>query len=302
MLGFFNIKSMAMELIDGKKIAQQIKEELTQEVAKMMEDGQKQPHLVAVIVGNDGASQTYVNSKVKACEKIGFKSSMIELPENTTEAELLAKVEELNNNEDIDGYIVQLPLPSHINEDNIIEAVDPKKDVDGFHPVNFGRMSIGLPAFHPATPAGIVELIKRYGIETSGKHCVVLGRSNIVGRPMSILMSQKGMDATVTVAHSRTKNLKELCQQADILIVGIGKPEFLTAEMVKEGAVVIDVGIHRLEDKQSPKGYVIKGDVKFDEVAPKCSYITPVPGGVGVMTIVSLLINTLKSAKKEIYK
>lgn len=290
-----------MELIDGKAISQKIKEEIAEEVKQLISDGSKQPHLAAVIVGSDGASQTYVNSKVKSCELAGFKSTKIELPETTSEEDLMAKIDALNNDDDVDGFIVQLPLPSHISEDKVTEAINPRKDVDGFHPVNVGRMSIGLPAFLPATPAGIIELIKRSGVETSGKNCVVLGRSNIVGRPMSILMSQKGIDSTVTVAHSRTQNLAEICKQADILIVAIGKAEFVTADMVKEGAVVIDVGIHRLPSTETKSGFKLKGDVKFDEVAPKCSYITPVPGGVGPMTIVSLLQNTLRSAKKEIY-
>ncbi|MGQ8338046.1 bifunctional methylenetetrahydrofolate dehydrogenase/methenyltetrahydrofolate cyclohydrolase FolD [Sunxiuqinia sp. A32] len=291
-----------MILIDGKQTAADIKKEIAAEVKEMKANGAKTPHLAAILVGHDGGSETYVAYKIKDCEEVGFKSSLIRYEDDVTEAELLAKVEELNNDEDLDGFIVQLPLPAHISEQKIIEAIDPKKDVDGFHPINVGRMVIGLPSFVSATPDGIVELLKRYNIETSGKDCVVVGRSNIVGRPMSVLMSQKGMNATVTVAHSRTKNLKELCANADILIAALGAPEFIKGDMVKEGAVVIDVGTTRVKSDLTKSGWKLKGDVLFDEVAPKCSYITPVPGGVGPMTRVSLLKNTLLSAKKEIYK
>ena len=276
-----------------------MKAEIAEEVKKIKNQGGKTPHLVAVLVGHDGGSETYVASKIRDCEEVGFKSSLVRYEDDVTEDELLAKIGELNQNEDIDGFIVQLPLPSHISEQKVIEAIDPNKDVDGFHPVNVGRMVIGLPSFVSATPDGIVELIKRYGIETSGKNCVVLGRSNIVGRPISILMSQKAMNATVTVAHSRTANLKELCAKADILIAAIGSPEFVKADMVKEGAVVIDVGTTRVPSDQTKSGWKLKGDVAFDEVAPKCAFITPVPGGVGLMTRVSLLKNTLLAAKKS---
>ncbi len=290
-----------MNLIDGKKVAGEIKQEIAVEVAEMVKNGTRQPHLAAVLVGHDGGSETYVAFKIKDCEEVGFKSSLIRFEDDVTEEELLSKVQELNNDDDLDGFIVQLPLPKHISEQKIIEAIDPKKDVDGFHPENVGRMVIGLPSFISATPFGIVELLKRYKIETSGKNCVVLGRSNIVGRPMSILMSQKAINATVTVAHSRTKNLNEVCRNADILIVAMGFPEFIKGDMVKEGAVVIDVGTTRVKSDKTKSGWKLKGDVLFDEVAPKCSYITPVPGGVGPMTRVSLLLNTLLSAKKEIY-
>ncbi|MGV8090804.1 MAG: bifunctional methylenetetrahydrofolate dehydrogenase/methenyltetrahydrofolate cyclohydrolase FolD [Mangrovibacterium sp.] len=289
-----------MKLIDGKKTAAEIKAEIAEEVKKIKNQGGKVPHLAAVLVGHDGGSETYVAYKIKDCEEVGFKSSLVRYEDDVTEKELLAKVDELNRNEDIDGFIVQLPLPAHISEQKVIEAIDPRKDVDGFHPVNVGRMVIGLPSFISATPDGIVELIKRHGIETSGKDCVVLGRSNIVGRPMSILMSQKAMNATVTVAHSRTKNLKELCAKADIIIAAIGSPEFVKADMVKEGAVVIDVGTTRVQSDQTKSGWKLKGDVAFDEVAPKCSFITPVPGGVGPMTRVSLLKNTLLAAKNRL--
>ncbi|MCF6357502.1 MAG: bifunctional methylenetetrahydrofolate dehydrogenase/methenyltetrahydrofolate cyclohydrolase FolD [Draconibacterium sp.] len=291
-----------MKLIDGKKIATEIKQEIAIEVNKIIENGGRQPHLAAILVGHDGGSETYVAFKIKDCGEVGFKSSLIRFEDDVTEEELLAKVHELNNDDGLDGFIVQLPLPKHISEQKIIEAINPKKDVDGFHPENVGRMVIGLPAFVSATPFGIVELLKRYNIETSGKNCVVLGRSNIVGRPMSILMSQKAINATVTVAHSRTKNLKEVCKNADILIVAMGFPEFIKGDMVKEGAVVIDVGTTRVKSDKTKSGWKLKGDVLFDEVAEKCSYITPVPGGVGPMTRVSLLLNTLLSAKKEIYK
>jgi methylenetetrahydrofolate dehydrogenase (NADP+)/methenyltetrahydrofolate cyclohydrolase len=288
-----------MKLIDGKKIAAEMKAEIAEEVKKIKNQGGKTPHLVAVLVGHDGGSETYVASKIRDCEEVGFKSSLVRYEDDATEEELLAKIDELNQDEDIDGFIVQLPLPAHISEQKVIEAIDPDKDVDGFHPVNVGRMVIGLPSFVSATPDGIVELIKRYGIETSGKNCVVLGRSNIVGRPISILMSQKSMNATVTVAHSRTANLKELCAKADILIAAIGSPEFVKADMVKEGAVVIDVGTTRVQSDQTKSGWKLKGDVAFDEVAPKCSFITPVPGGVGLMTRVSLLKNTLLATRKR---
>lgn len=291
-----------MKLIDGKSTSAEIKAEIAAEVLKIKEQGGKAPHLAAILVGHDGGSETYVAYKIKDCEEVGFKSSLIRYEDDVTETELLAKVDELNKDEDVDGFIVQLPLPRHISEQKIIEAIDPRKDVDGFHPVNVGRMVIGLPSFVSATPDGIVDLIKRHGIETSGKDCVVIGRSNIVGRPMSILMSQKEMNATVTVAHSRSKNLKELCANADILIAAIGSPGFVKADMVKEGAVVIDVGTTRVKSDQTKSGWKLKGDVDFDEVAEKCSYITPVPGGVGPMTRVSLLKNTLLAAKKEIYK
>ncbi|WP_339736714.1 bifunctional methylenetetrahydrofolate dehydrogenase/methenyltetrahydrofolate cyclohydrolase FolD [uncultured Sunxiuqinia sp.] len=291
-----------MKLIDGKQTATDIKKEIAVEVREMVAAGAKKPHLAAVLVGHDGGSETYVAFKIKDCEEVGFKSSLIRFEDDVTEDELLAKVDELNNDADVDGFIVQLPLPRHISEQKVIEAIDPKKDVDGFHPINVGRMVIGLPCFVSATPDGIIELLKRYNIETSGKDCVVVGRSNIVGRPMSVLMSQKSMNATVTVAHSRTKNLKELCANADILIAALGAPEFIKGDMVKEGAVVIDVGTTRVQSDQTKSGFKLKGDVAFDEVADKCSYITPVPGGVGPMTRVALLKNTLLAAKREIYK
>ncbi len=293
-----------MQLIDGKKSSQEIKDEIAQKVKEHMAAGGKQPHLAAVLVGNDGGSITYVNHKVKACEYVGFKSTLIKKEDDITEEELLKIVDDLNKDEDVDGFIVQLPLPKHISEQKVIEAIDYKKDVDGFHPVNVGKMVIGLPAFISATPFGIMELLRRYNIETSGKNCVVIGRSNIVGKPMANLLSQKANpgNATVTVCHSRTKNLNEVCAQADILIAAMGSPEFVTADMVKEGAVVIDVGTTRVKSDLTKSGWKLKGDVKFDEVAEKCSYITPVPGGVGPMTIVSLLNNTFLAAKKEIYK
>ncbi len=286
-----------MILIDGKKVAEEIKQEIAAEVEQMLKNGAKAPHLAAVLVGHDGGSETYVAYKIKDCEAVGFKSSLIRYENDVTEEELLAKVQELNEDEDLDGFIVQLPLPKHISEQKVIEAIDPNKDADGFHPVNVGRMVIGLPSFVSATPFGVVELLKRYRIETNGKNCVIVGRSNIVGRPLSILMSQKLMNATVTVAHSRTKNLEEVCRNADILIAAIGAPEFIKGNMVKEGAVVIDVGTTRVKSDQTKSGWKLKGDVKFDEVSPKCSYITPVPGGVGPMTRVSLLSNTLLAAK-----
>jgi methylenetetrahydrofolate dehydrogenase (NADP+) / methenyltetrahydrofolate cyclohydrolase len=290
-----------MILIDGKQCSADIKAEIAEEVKKIIAQGGKQPHLAAVLVGHDGGSESYVAFKIKDCQEVGFKSSLHRFEDDVTEEELLAKVDELNNDPDVDGFIVQLPLPKHIKEEKVIEAINPQKDVDGFHPVNVGRMVIGLPSFVSATPDGIVELLKRYKIETSGKNCVVIGRSNIVGRPMSVLMSQKAMNTTVTVAHSRTKNLKEVCASADILIAAMGSPGFVTRDMVKEGAVVIDVGTTRVPAPETKSGFKLKGDVRFDEVADKCSYITPVPGGVGPMTRVSLLKNTLLAAKKEIY-
>jgi methylenetetrahydrofolate dehydrogenase (NADP+)/methenyltetrahydrofolate cyclohydrolase len=290
-----------MVLIDGKNTSEILQSEIAGEVVKIKNNGGKIPHLAAVLVGHDGGSETYVAAKVKACERVGFKSSLIRFEENISEAELLNCIAQLNSDDDLDGFIVQLPLPKHISEDKIIEAINPHKDVDGFHAVNVGRMVAGMPAFISATPFGIMELIKRYKIETSGKNCVVIGRSNIVGRPISILLSQKGIDCTVTLCHSRTKNLKEICAQADIIVAALGMAEFLTGEMVKEGAVVIDVGITRVKSDKTKSGWKLLGDVKFDEVAPKCSFITPVPGGVGPMTIASLLYNTLLSSKKEIY-
>lgn len=288
-----------MELIDGKKIAAEIKQELADEVAALKAAGHKVPHLVAVLVGDDGASETYVASKVKACREVGFKSTELRYSADITEEQVLAVVDKLNRDADVDGYIVQLPLPEHISEEKVLLAIDPDKDVDGFHPCNVGKMVTGLPAYLPATPAGIVELLKRYDIETRGKHCVVIGRSNIVGTPMAVLMSRKDKhaDCTVTLCHSRTPDIREFTLQADILVVALGKPHFVTADMVKEGAVVIDVGIHRLPSDKTKSGFRLVGDVDFDAVAPKCSYITPVPGGVGPMTIVSLLQNTLKACK-----
>jgi len=291
-----------MILIDGKKIAAEIKKEIAVEVKKRVQCGERPPHLATVLVGHDGGSETYVAYKIKDCEAVGFQSSLIRFEETVTEKELLDKVSRLNSDPLLDGFIVQLPLPGHISEQKVIEAIDPKKDVDGFHPVNVGRTVIGLPSFISATPFGIIELIKRYKIETSGKNCVIIGRSNIVGRPLSILMSQKAVNSTVTVAHSRTKNLKELCRNADILIAALGSPGFVKGDMVKEGAVVIDVGTTRVKSEQTKSGFKLKGDVLFEEVAGKCSYITPVPGGVGPMTRVSLLLNTLLAAKKVIYK
>ena len=286
-----------MELIDGKAVSQQIKEEIAAEVAQMVERGERAPHLAAILVGHDGGSESYVAHKIKDCESVGFKSTLIRYEDNVTESELLQQINVLNNDKELDGFIVQLPLPKHINESRIIEAINPQKDVDGFHPENVGRMVVGLPAFISATPFGIVELLKRYKINTSGKNCVVLGRSNIVGRPLSILLSQKGIDATVTVAHSRTKNIESICASADILIAAIGIPGFVKGNMVKEGAVVIDVGTTRVASPVTKSGFKLKGDVEFDEVAPLCSYITPVPGGVGPMTRVALLKNTLIAAK-----
>ncbi len=291
-----------MILIDGKQTAATIRKEIAGEVEKMVRLGQRPPHLAAILAGSDGGSITYVNNKIKDCAEVGFTSSLFRFDESVTEEELLQTVEKLNQDPEVDGFIVQLPLPRHIREHRIIEAVNPSKDVDGFHPVNVGRMATGLPCFVSATPAGIVELLKRYQIKTSGKHCVVLGRSNIVGRPLSILLSRKDEygDATVTLCHSRTSNLKSFTRQADILIAAMGQPGFVTADMVKEGAIVIDVGTTRVPSSESKSGFVLKGDVHFDEVAPICSYITPVPGGVGPMTRTALLLNTLKAAKKEI--
>ena len=290
-----------MQLIDGKATAKAIKEEIKIEVDKLVQSGERQPHLAAILVGHDGGSETYVAYKIKDCEEVGFHSSLIRFEDDVKEEVLLEKIRELNIDPGLDGFIVQLPLPKHINDQNVIEAINPAKDVDGFHPENIGRTVIGLPSFVSATPFGIIELLKRYKIETSGKNCVVVGRSNIVGRPMSILMSQKSINATVTVAHSRTRNLEELCASADILIAALGAPGFIKKHMVKEGAVVIDVGTTRVPSSETKSGFRLKGDVIFDEVAPKCSYITPVPGGVGPMTRVSLLSNTLLAAKGNIY-
>ncbi len=292
-----------MKLIDGKKIAENIRMEIKTEVARLIDDDERTPHLSAVIVGEDPASQTYVAGKEKACKSVGFQSSVYKLPENTSEKELLELIIFLNKDPEVDGFIVQLPLPGHISEEKVIQSINPSKDVDGFHPANLGRMISGLPAYLPATPYGIVQLLERYNIETEGKHCVVLGRSNIVGTPVSILLSRKASpgNCTVTVCHSKTKNIKEWSASADILIAAIGQTEFVTADMVKDNAVVIDVGIHRVPSTETKSGFRLKGDVKFDEVAQKCSYITPVPGGVGPMTITGLLQNTLKAYKKEIY-
>lgn len=292
-----------MQIIDGKATAAAIKAEIASEVESIVAAGGKRPHLAAVLVGHDGGSETYVKNKVLACEQCGFKSTLIRFEDTVSEEELLQCVDKLNKDEDVDGFIVQLPLPRHIDEQRVTEAIDYRKDVDGFHPVNVGRMAIGLPCFISATPLGILTLLRHYNIATSGKKCVVLGRSNIVGKPMSQLMIQKQYgDATVTVCHSRTANLKEECRQADIIIAAIGSPEFVTADMVKHGAVVIDVGTTRVPDASRKSGYRLTGDVKFDEVAPLCSYITPVPGGVGPMTICSLMKNTLSAGKKEFYK
>ncbi len=292
-----------MTLIDGKQTAASIKADIAEQVEKLIEAGGKRPHLAAILVGHDGGSETYVANKVKACKECGFKSTLLRFEDTITQQELLKEVDRLNNDADVDGFIVQLPLPAHIDEQKVIEAIDYRKDVDGFHPVNVGRLAIGLPCFISATPRGILELLRHYNIQTSGKKCVILGRSNIVGKPMAQLMMQKNYgDATVTVCHSHSATLKEECRQADIIIAAIGQPEFVTADMVKPGAVVIDVGTTRVPDSTRPKGFRLTGDVKFDEVAPKCSYITPVPGGVGPMTICSLMINTLKAGRKEIYK
>lgn len=298
------MEELPYKIIDGKVVAAKIKKEIADEVARIKKNGKKIPHLAAVLVGHDGGSETYVANKVRTCEELGFQSSLIRYEDDVTEEELLDKVEELNNNEDIDGFIVQLPLPAHISSQKIIEAIDYRKDVDGFHPINVGRLSLGLPCFKSATPAGITELLKHYEIETKGKHCVILGRSNIVGKPVAMLMMQKSYpgDCTVTVCHSRSENLKEMCSKADIIIAALGAPEFVKADMVKNGAVVIDVGTTRLPNSTTKSGYKLTGDVAFNEVASKCRYITPVPGGVGPMTIVSLMRNTLLAAKKEIYK
>ena len=292
-----------MELIDGKKVADAIKQEIAAEVSAMTSRGEKQPHLAAILVGHDGGSETYVAHKVKACEQCGFRSTVIRYEDDVTESELLDAIARLNADPDVDGFIVQLPLPRHIDEQRIIEAIDYRKDVDGFHPVNVGRMSIGLPCFVSATPQGIVELLRRYDIDTRGAHCVVLGRSNIVGKPVAQLMMQKALpgDATVTVCHSRTKNIKDYLLSADIIIAALGSPGFVTANMVKPGAVIIDVGTTRVPSKETKSGFRLKGDVDFDAVAPLCSYITPVPGGVGPMTIVSLMKNTLLAAQHKIY-
>lgn len=293
-----------MKLIDGKAIAAQVKAEIAEEVKQIVASGGKRPHLAAILVGHDGGSETYVASKVRTCEEVGFQSTLIRYEDTVSESELLNKVVELNEDPDVDGFIVQLPLPKHISEQKVIETIDYRKDVDGFHPINVGRMSIGLPCFVSATPAGILELLRRYEIETSGKHCVILGRSNIVGKPMATLMMQKSRpgDSTVTVCHSRTKNIEQYCREADIIIAALGSPEFLKGDMVKEGAVVIDVGTTRIPSDQTKSGFKLKGDVAFEAVAPKCSYITPVPGGVGPMTIISLIKNTLLAGKKAIYK
>lgn len=293
-----------MTLIDGKAVSEQIKQEIATEVAEIVARGGKRPHLAAILVGHDGGSETYVAAKVKACEVCGFKSSLIRYEADVTEDELLAKVKELNEDPDVDGFIVQLPLPKHISEQKVIESIDYRKDVDGFHPINVGRLSIGLPCYISATPNGIMELLRRYEIDTRGKKCVVLGRSNIVGKPMAMLMMQKGNpgDATVTVCHSRTQGIAEICREADIIIAAMGQPNFVKAEMVKEGVVVIDVGTTRVPDATRKSGFKLTGDVKFDEVAPRCSFITPVPGGVGPMTIVSLMKNTLLAGKKAIYE
>lgn len=288
-------------LLDGKATSAEIKAEIAQEVAQRLREGKPAPHLVAILVGHDGGSETYVASKIKTCSELGFRSTLIRFEEDVTEARLLETIEKLNHDDDVHGFIVQLPLPKHINEQRIIEAVDPRKDVDGFHPINVGRMSIGLPCFVSATPQGIIELLKRYKVDTRGKHCVVLGRSNIVGKPMAQLLLHKGNpgDCTVTVCHSRTPNIKELCLEADIIVAALGVPEFLKADMVRSGAVIVDVGTTRVPDASKKSGFRLSGDVAFDEVAPKASYITPVPGGVGPMTIVSLMLNTLQAARLQ---
>lgn len=290
-----------MKILDGKNTSLQIQEELAQKVNEKVGKGLKRPHLAAILVGDDGPSQTYVNAKVKACDRVGFESTLIKLESDISEESLLNKIHDLNLNKEVDGFIVQLPLPNHIDESKVTLAIDPKKDVDGFHPMNVGNMTLGLPAYLPATPNGVIELLKRYDIETEGKNCVVIGRSSIVGTPVSILLSRKSKtgNATVTLAHSRTKDLTSICKAADIIVVAIGSPLFLTKDMVKEGAVIIDVGIHRIEDETKKNGYRLIGDVDFENVAPKTSYITPVPGGVGPMTIASLLLNTYKSTYGE---
>ena len=293
-----------MVIIDGKETAMEIKQEIAKEVKRMMAAGEKQPHLAAILVGHDGGSETYVANKVKACDECGFKSTLIRFEDDITEDELLQAIDKLNHNDDVDGFIVQLPLPRHIDEQKVIEAIDYKKDVDGFHPINVGRMSIGLPCFRSATPQGILALLERYGIETSGKHCVVLGRSNIVGKPVAQMLLQKDNpgNCTVTVCHSATEDLPRQCRRADILIAAIGQPHFVKADMVKKGAVVIDVGTTRLPSTKTKSGFKLYGDVDFDEVAPLCSFITPVPGGVGQMTICALMKNTLLAAQHKIYQ
>lgn len=294
---------MDYTLIDGKATAAAIKAEIKQEVEQIVANGGRRPHLAAILVGHDGGSETYVKNKVLACEACGFQSTLIRFEDDIREEELLGTVERLNKDDSVDGFIVQLPLPRHINEQRVIETIDYRKDVDGFHPINVGRMAIGLPCFISATPLGILTLLRRYNVPTSGRKCVILGRSNIVGKPMAQLMMQKQYgDATVTVCHSRSKTLKEECQKADIIIAAIGKPDFVTADMVKDGAVIVDVGTTRVPDATRKSGFRLNGDVKFDEVAPKCSFITPVPGGVGPMTICSLMKNTLAAGKKEYYK
>ena len=291
------------QILDGRKISTEIKQEIAREVAEMVKNTGRRPHLSAILVGHDGGSEAYMASKVKSCEEVGFDSSLIRFDSDVTEERLLQEIDRLNNDAGVDGFIIQLPLPKHIDEQKVIERIDYRKDVDGFHPINVGRMSIGLPCFVSATPQGIVELLRRYAIPTRGKHCVVLGRSNIVGKPIAQLLMQKGEpgDCTVTVCHSRTPNIKEVCLSADIIIAALGSPEFVTADMIKKGAVLVDVGTTRVPDATKKSGARLTGDVKFDEVAPLCSYITPVPGGVGPMTIVSLMMNTLKAAKKEIF-
>ena len=293
-----------MQLLDGKKLSAEIKKEIATEVKKMVMSGKKAPHLAAILVGNDGASQTYVASKVKSCEEVGFKSSLIRLKSDITQNELITQINLLNNDDSIDGFIVQLPLPKHIDEEKIILAIAPEKDVDGFHPMNVGRMTLNLPSYVSATPKGILEMLNRYNIETEGKHCVVIGRSNIVGLPMSLLMQRRSKpgNCTVTLCHSKTNDLAKHTLQADIVIAALGKPKFLTADMIKKGAVVIDVGITRVEDNTTKSGYKLLGDVDFETVSKKCSYISPVPGGVGLMTVASLLQNTLSAAKEEFYK
>ncbi len=290
-----------MLLLDGKALAATIKEEIAEDVRRFTGEGNRPPHLVAVLVGDDGASQTYVGNKVRSCEQVGFRSTLHRLPAETSQEELMALVAELNADAEVDGYIVQLPLPGHLDEEAVTLAIAPAKDVDGFHPTNIGRMTLGLPAYLPATPNGIMRILDRYGVETSGKHCVVIGRSNIVGTPMSILLSRNANpgNCTVTLTHSRTKNLAELCRQADIIVAALGRPAFLTADMVREGAVVIDVGITRVEDASRKRGYRLQGDVDFESVAAKCAAITPVPGGVGPMTVVSLLLNTFDAARRQ---
>lgn len=293
-----------MNILDGKKVSLEIQDEIAEEVKKIKASNKKIPHLAAILVGNDGASETYVGAKVKACDKVGFSSTLMRLSDTITEEELLKKVNQLNDDKDVDGFIVQLPLPKHISERKVLEAIKPEKDVDGFHPINVGRMALNLPAYIPATPFGILQLLERYKVPTEGKHCVVIGRSHIVGSPMSILMARNTYpgNCTVTITHSKTKNLKEICLSGDIIIAALGSAEFLTADMVKDGAVVVDVGITRVKSEKTKTGFKLLGDVKYDEVAPRCSFITPVPGGVGPMTIASLLANTLKAANKEIYK